>query len=223
MTLRHFYLEQLGIESWVLRQPKALPSPLEQLAKAVAACTGCPLHMSRTQTVFSRGNPDAKLMIIGEAPGFHEDQQGLPFVGKAGNLLNNMIQSIGLNQDQIYIANILKCRPPENRDPQLNEITQCSPYLAQQIALIKPSLILAVGRFAGQYLLNTTLSLTKMRAKIHDYHGIKVIVSYHPAYLLRHPIDKKKAYQDWVTTKKLITQDLDASYVPRTVRAEERA
>ncbi|MBP6917309.1 MAG: uracil-DNA glycosylase [Legionellaceae bacterium] len=194
----------MGITSWLVRDNPQRLSTLQQLATEVAACTRCPLHQTRSQTVFARGNPQAKLMIIGEAPGFHEDQQGLPFVGVAGSLLDQMISCIGLINNEIYIANVLKCRPPNNRDPQSDEITQCSSYLAQQISLVKPTLLLALGRFAGQYLLNTTHSLTQMRAQKHDYQNIPVIVTYHPAYLLRNPLDKKRAYQDWLTVQQLL-------------------
>ncbi len=206
--MQSYYLEQMGITTWELRQPTALadtPS-LAQLADEVARCTRCPLHQTRSKTVFARGNASAKLMIIGEAPGFHEDQQGLPFVGAAGALLDKMVESIGLGQEQIYIANVLKCRPPNNRDPQTEEIVQCSAYLSQQITLVQPLLILALGRFAGQYLLNTMEPLSKLRANSHDYRGTKVIVSYHPAYLLRNPADKKKAYQDWLLVKNNLQQ-----------------
>lgn len=197
--MQQYYLEKMGITSWVLRHDQQVSTSLQCLAQTVAACTRCPLHTSRSQTVFARGNPQAKLMLIGEAPGFHEDQQGLPFVGAAGQLLNKMLGCIGFDSNQVYIANILKCRPPNNRDPHPDEIAQCSPFLAQQITIIQPSLILALGRFAGQYLLQTTQSLHSMRGRIHTYQQIPVMVTYHPAYLLRNPADKKKAYQDWLT------------------------
>lgn len=195
--MQRYYLEQMGITPWVMRDDPQSLSTLQRLTIEVASCTRCPLHETRSQTVFARGNPQAKLMIIGEAPGFHEDQQGLPFVGAAGSLLDQMVSSIGLDSKQIYIANVLKCRPPNNRDPQSDEITQCSGYLSQQISLVKPQLLLALGRFAGQYLLNTTRSLSQMRDLKQQYQTIPVIVTYHPAYLLRNPADKKNAYQDW--------------------------
>lgn len=203
-NLRQYYLQQMGIDTWVSRAPKGFKTSLQTLALDVENCTKCPLHESRTHTVFARGNPNARLMIIGEAPGFHEDKQGLPFVGKAGALLNKMLQSIGLAESDVYIVNVLKCRPPGNRDPRLHEIDTCSGYLAQQIALVNPDLLLAVGRFAGQYLLKETRSLSSMRNKRHIYQGKPVLVSYHPAYLLRNPKDKKKAYADFLTIKSLI-------------------
>lgn len=197
--MRDYYLQQMGITPWVLR-PTPQPScsqTLDILQQTVSACTRCPLHQTRTQTVFARGNPEARLMIVGEAPGYYEDQQGLPFVGKAGSLLNKMIQSIGLNEDAVYIANVLKCRPPNNRDPQVAEIQQCKTYLAEQIAAVKPVLILGLGRFAGHFLTASNLALGKLRQQSYLYENTPVLISYHPAYLLRNPIDKKKAYEDW--------------------------
>ena len=205
-NLRHYYLQQMGIETWLVRQPKLDKKNLGALASEVSACVRCPLHQSRTQTVFARGNPEALLMIIGEAPGFQEDKQGLPFVGKAGALLNNMLSSIGLSGDDVYIANVLKCRPPNNRDPAREEIEQCANYLSEQIAIVAPRLILAVGHFAGQFLLQSTLPLNKMRNQVHDYRGTCVLVSYHPAYLLRSPSDKKKAYHDLLLVKRLLSE-----------------
>ena len=143
-------------------------------------------------------------MIIGEAPGFYEDQQGLPFVGKAGALLSKMLESIGFAMEDVYIANILKCRPPDNRDPLPQEIIHCVDYLSQQIALVAPQLILAVGRFAGDFLLNGSAPVHQMRGKIHDYKGIPVLVSYHPAHLLRNPMDKRNAYQDLLFVKQML-------------------
>jgi uracil-DNA glycosylase family 4 len=213
MSLKHYYLQQMGIETWVLRTPaKSKPdirpatSNLEQLATLVANCKNCPLHQTRTQTVFARGNPHAKLMIVGEAPGFHDDQQGLPFVGKSAQLLSNMLKSVGYSDSDSYFANVLKCRPPDDRFPQDDEIKQCGDYLTQQIAIIKPTLILAVGIFAGQFLLNRKLPLHKMRDKLHDYQGARVLVTYHPADLLRSPVDKKMAYRDLLRAHKLMNE-----------------
>lgn len=180
---------------------------LSALANEVALCTQCALHQTRKQTVFFRGSPQAKLMIIGEAPGFYEDQQGLPFVGKAGGLLNRMMQSVELFEHDFYIANVLKCRPPNNRDPSVVEITQCSTYLSRQIELLQPRLILALGRFAGQFLLNKPLALKQLRNSVHYYKNTPFIVSYHPAYLLRNPADKKKTYLDLLAVKKFLQQN----------------
>jgi uracil-DNA glycosylase len=203
-NLQHYYLQQMGIEPWVLREKSADQTSLAKLSAEVSTCTRCPLSQTRTQTVFARGNPNAKLMIIGEAPGFYEDKQGLPFVGKAGGLLNRMLKSIGFSEDDVYIANVIKCRPPNNRDPMPEEIGQCCDYLAQQIKIVAPKLILAVGRFAGQFLLKGTYPLSKMRGKVHEYQGTAVLVSYHPAYLLRNPKDKKNAYKDLMSVKQFL-------------------
>ncbi len=160
----------------------------------MAQCHACGLEKGRTQTVFGIGNRQANLMIIGEAPGFYEDQQGEPFVGRAGQLLNAMLAAIGLSRESVYIANILKCRPPNNRDPLPDEVALCTPFLQKQIALIKPQLLLAVGRIAAHYLLETKTSLNQLRGKIHSYgqFDTPLIITYHPAYLLRNPADKAK-------------------------------
>lgn len=168
------------------------------LASAVAACTRCELHGTRTQTVFGVGNRHADWLIIGEAPGADEDAQGEPFVGRAGQLLNAMLFAIGLKREQVYIANILKCRPPGNRDPRPEEVLCCEPYLFRQIELIQPKIILAVGRIAAQNLLKTTTPIGKLRGQLHRFGaaGIPVVVTYHPAYLLRSPTEKRKAWDD---------------------------
>lgn len=190
------YFNKLEVIEW---QRKAGSNQAWQtLAKEVAKCTACPLHAGRTQTVFGVGNHSAALMIIGEAPGFYEDQKGEPFVGRAGQLLTSMLKAIGFLREDVYIANILKCRPENNRDPKPDEVEKCTPFLDQQIAYVEPQLILAVGRIAAHYLLNTKANLESLRNKLHQYSRLSVplIVTYHPAYLLRNPIDKKKAYQD---------------------------
>ncbi|MEN8259895.1 MAG: uracil-DNA glycosylase [Pseudomonadota bacterium] len=166
------------------------------LEAQVAACQQCPLHKTRTQTVFGSGSHTASWMIIGEAPGASEDRQGQPFVGSAGKLLTEMLRAIGLRRDEVFIANMLKCRPPNNRDPKPDEIDACETYLKRQLALIKPRIILAVGRIAAQNLLKTSASLGQLRGKVHYYDTIPVVVSYHPAYLLRSLLDKRKAWQD---------------------------
>ena len=166
------------------------------LQHEVSVCRQCKLCETRTQTVFGVGNPHASWMLIGEAPGQDEDLQGEPFVGRAGQLLNEMLRAIGLKRDQVYIANILKCRPPKNRDPEAEEVGACLPYLQQQIALLKPKLILAVGRIAAQNLLNTTSSLTSLRGRSHRFGDTPLVVVHHPAYLLRSPLEKAKAWED---------------------------
>ena len=179
----------------------------QQLEQAVSSCTKCELHASRTQTVFGVGNKNADLLIIGEAPGRDEDLQGEPFVGRAGQLLNAMLAAIGFQRDQVYIANILKCRPPNNRDPKPEEAEACDSWLRQQIELIQPGVILALGRIAAHKLLNTDQSLGALRGKQYNYAGIPLIVSYHPAYLLRKPVDKRKSWQDLKRIKYLLNSD----------------
>jgi DNA polymerase len=174
-----------------------------ELKSEVSGCVQCGLHQSRTQTVFGVGDQNADWMLIGEAPGAEEDRLGDPFVGQAGRLLDNMLASIGLGRTRnVYIANVLKCRPPGNRNPEPAEVARCSPYLLRQIELVKPKLILAMGRFAAQTLLNTDASISSLRGKVHRYAGVPLIVTYHPAYLLRTLPDKAKAWQDLVFAKK---------------------
>jgi len=169
----------------------------QSLQDCVASCVACVLSKTRTQTVFGVGDPNAEWLFIGEAPGAEEDRKGEPFVGQAGKLLDNMLAAIGLRRGQnVYIANVLKCRPPENRDPQGEEVAQCNPFLKRQVESIKPKLIIALGKFAAQSLLNSASTISSMRAKQHDYYGVPVIVTYHPAYLLRNMKDKAKAWED---------------------------
>jgi DNA polymerase len=174
----------------------------DELRAAVAACQACALGRSRQQTVFGVGHPHAHWMIIGEAPGEQEDRQGEPFVGAAGQLLDNMLQAIGLTraeappERQVFIANTLKCRPPKNRNPEPAETAQCAPFLARQIALVQPRIILAMGRFAAQALLTSDEPLGKLRGRVHQYRGVPVVVTYHPAYLLRTLADKARAWED---------------------------
>jgi DNA polymerase len=166
-----------------------------ELRQAVPACTACALHKSRTQTVFGVGDENADWLLVGEAPGAEEDRLGDPFVGQAGKLLDSMLAAIGLNRRKnVYIANVLKCRPPGNRNPQPEEVASCSPYLQAQIALIRPRLIVAMGRFAAQTLLSTDASIASLRGRVHAYAGVPLIVTYHPAYLLRNLPDKAKAW-----------------------------
>ncbi len=166
------------------------------LQMEVASCQKCALCQTRTQTVFGAGNQQADWLFIGEAPGEQEDLQGLPFVGVAGALLTEMIRAMGLSRDEVYIANTLKCRPPQNRDPKVEESLACESFLLRQIALLKPKVIVAVGRIAAQQLLKTPDSLAKLRGKQHQFHQIPLLVVYHPAYLLRDLRQKSKAWQD---------------------------
>lgn len=197
---RH-YLKAMGIDLWLERSAAPQNAPdWQKLEQIVASCQRCELHCSRKQTVFGRGNREAKLMLIGEAPGAEEDKQGLPFVGRAGQLLDKIIQGVGLKAEEVYIANVLKCRPPNNRDPHPAEMAQCGDYLQQQVAMVAPKLILALGRIAAHYLLkvNTPLSRLRGQAYVFAETQIPLWVSYHPAYLLRNPGDKAKAYEDWL-------------------------
>jgi DNA polymerase len=223
-ALRREYIAALGLDTWALRGkvtpgalPEALPpqgpapdapTPLQPLREAgvgwpelrarVAACTRCALCETRTQTVFGVGSQQAKWLIVGEAPGAEEDRQGEPFVGRAGQLLNSMLRAIGLAREQVFIANVLKCRPPGNRDPAPKEAAECLPYLEQQIALLQPKIMLAVGRIASQNLLRTDVTLGRLRQQVHHFglSQVPLIATYHPAYLLRTPGDKRKAWED---------------------------
>jgi uracil-DNA glycosylase len=169
----------------------------DALVARVAGCERCRLCEKRTQTVFGVGDRHADWMLIGEAPGENEDRQGEPFVGQAGKLLDNMLRSLSLARgENVYIANVLKCRPPGNRNPEPDEVARCAPYLQRQVALVKPKLIVALGRFAAQSLLKTDASISSLRGRVHTYEGVPVIVTYHPAYLLRSLQDKAKAWQD---------------------------
>jgi DNA polymerase len=170
----------------------------ETLERTVLSCTRCALHKTRTQAVFGVGNRQAQWMVIGEAPGADEDRQGEPFVGRAGQLLNQMLKAIGLAREEVYITNIVKCRPPGNRDPLPEEAATCEPYLKRQIELVKPKIILAVGRIAAQNLLKTDIKIGALRGKRHVFPGteIPLVVTYHPAYLLRSPLEKRKAWND---------------------------
>jgi DNA polymerase len=182
------------------RKPEAAWIPLKA---AVSGCVKCALHKTRTQTVFGVGDEDADWMLVGEAPGAEEDRLGEPFVGQAGRLLDNMLAAIGLSRGQnVYIANVLKCRPPGNRNPQPEEVTKCSPHLLQQIELIKPKLIVAMGRFAAQTLLGTDASIASLRGRVFQFAGVPLIVTYHPAYLLRSLPDKAKAWEDLLFARK---------------------
>ncbi|MGV6809778.1 MAG: uracil-DNA glycosylase [bacterium] len=185
-----------------LKQADDLPlshtATWESLAQQVTRCQRCEIHRYRTQTVFGVGNRQADWMIIGEAPGADEDRQGEPFVGRAGQLLTNILAAINLPREQVYIANVLKCRPPNNRDPHKKEIQHCEGYLKRQIELVQPKVILVVGRIAAQTLLQTSLPVGKMRGKIHRLpeSQIPLVVTYHPAYLLRQPVEKRKVWDD---------------------------
>ena len=216
-TRRLQYLEAMGIDVWLPRasvhSEQALSSEVvtdnaeqettasttdkwDVLQAEVANCTKCALCATRTQTVFGAGNKQADWMLVGEAPGQHEDEQGLPFVGKAGLLLTEMLRAIGLTREEVFITNILKCRPPNNRDPHAGEVESCNDYLQRQQKLIQPKIILAIGRIAAQTLLKTDEPLARLRGKVHIFNNTPVVVVYHPAYLLRSLSEKRKAWLD---------------------------
>jgi len=226
MNRAHAYLDALGVDLFVPRRrlpgerPETAPAPAvtvavpaptvaraqepatewDTLAATVRACTRCGLHRTRTQTVFGVGNRQAEVLVVGEAPGADEDAQGEPFVGRAGQLLNAMLRGLRWQRGDVYIANVLKCRPPNNRDPSPEESAHCMPYLHQQIELIRPRLMLAVGRIAAQNLLATDTPIGKLRGAVHRFgpRQTPLIVTYHPAYLLRSPGEKRKAWGDLV-------------------------
>ncbi|RLA27171.1 MAG: uracil-DNA glycosylase [Gammaproteobacteria bacterium] len=218
---RRAYLEALDIDVWTPRgadpagameevevAPQALTTDWDGLRQQVAACTLCSLHRSRTQTVFGVGNQAADWMIVGEAPGAEEDQRGEPFVGRAGKLLDEMLRAVGLQRDAVFIANILKCRPPNNRDPLVEEASSCRAYLERQIQLAAPKLILAVGRVAAQHLLGSDAPVGRLRGQKHTLNGgqLPVVVTYHPAYLLRSPTQKRKVWQDLCMARQIMEQ-----------------
>ena len=216
-ALRLQYLEAMGIDVWVPRALVPSEQPLspeiiidyaeprltapaadnwDELQAEVANCTKCALCATRTQTVFGSGNKQADWMLVGEAPGQHEDEQGLPFVGNAGLLLTEMLRAIGLTREEVFITNILKCRPPINRDPHSDEVENCINYLQRQQKLIQPKVILALGRIAAQTLLKTDESLAGLRGKVHTFNNTPVVVVYHPVYLLRYLQEKRNAWLD---------------------------
>lgn len=215
---RRHYLQAMGITVWqrrdvpVLSDVQTVAHGLQEcdvpigdastrwqgLAEQVRTCTACPLHQGRTHTVLGVGNQQAQWLVIGEAPGAEEDRQGEPFVGPAGKLLNEMLFAIGLKREEVYIANIVKCRPPQNREPAAEEAAHCAAYLREQIDLIQPKVILCVGKVAANNLLGNVASLASYRGHTHRYADtdIPVVVTYHPAYLLRYPLEKRRAWED---------------------------
>ena len=179
----------------------------QELSEAVAACRACKLCQTRRNTVFGVGDTAADWLIVGEAPGENEDIQGEPFVGQAGKLLDNMLRALGLDRrEKVYIANVLKCRPPGNRNPEPDEVAQCEPFLRRQVQLLQPKVIIAMGRFAVQSLLGTTEAIGKLRGQRHQYAGVPVVVTYHPAYLLRNLPDKAKAWADLCLAREIVAQ-----------------
>jgi DNA polymerase len=193
---------ELGLEVVDLRWPKdvmATPTSrptLEQVREELGDCTRCKLHKTRTQIVFGVGNPKASLVFVGEAPGADEDAQGEPFVGRAGQLLTKIIEAMGMRREDVYICNIIKCRPPNNRTPEADEIVACQPFLLKQLQAIGPKFICALGGPASQTLLQTKESISRLRGKFYDFHGIPLLPTFHPAFLLRNPNEKKTVWED---------------------------
>lgn len=194
-----FYIElekESGMQEFFSSQKAVIQGELEELKKEVLKCSRCGLAKTRLNVVFGTGDPKASLMFVGEAPGADEDAQGLPFVGRSGQLLTKIIEAMGLKREDVYIANILKCRPPENRAPLPEEISACQDNVARQIDMIRPKAICTLGKFASQTLLNTTTPISALRGNFQEYNGIKVMPTFHPAYLLRNPEDKKLVWSD---------------------------
>jgi len=193
--------------------PAGVPDDWAGLQAEVLACTRCALHRGRTQAVFASGDRQARWMVIGEAPGAEEDRQGEPFVGRAGQLLNAMLAAIGLTRPDVFVANMIKCRPPQNRDPKPEELASCRSYLERQVRLLQPTLILVVGRIAAQNLLATDAPLARLRGQVHRVGGLNTpaIVTYHPAYLLRTPVDKRKAWEDLKLARRVFGELADSA------------
>ena len=197
------YLEaqrELGLEfadvQWPESPAPARPLNLAEVREELGECTRCKLHRHRTQIVFGVGNPNASLVFVGEAPGADEDAQGEPFVGRAGQLLTKIIQAMGMQREDVYICNIIKCRPPSNRTPETEEILACQPFLVKQLQAIRPKFICALGGPAAQTLLRTKEPISRLRGKFYDFHGIPLLPTYHPAFLLRNPYEKKTVWED---------------------------
>ena len=195
------WLQEEDIDLWkqaglIPPDPPSEPLTLERIRAELGDCQRCKLAPTRTNLVFGVGNAKAELMFVGEGPGADEDVQGEPFVGKAGQLLTKMIAAMGLSREQVYIANIIKCRPPKNRNPEPDEIAACHPFLSQQISAIRPKIICALGTFSAQTLLNTQARISDLRGRFHDLNGVQVLPTFHPAYLLRNPDEKKRVWED---------------------------
>ena len=217
---RRAYLQAMGIDVWLPRdaaEPEDAPVAAagtagaedldwDELRQCVADCTRCALSLSRRQTVFGVGNQNADWMIVGEAPGAEEDRRGEPFVGPAGKMLDEMLRAIGLTRESVFVANTLKCRPPDNRDPKPTEAEACRDYLDRQIELVQPKIILAVGKIAAQNLLQCDNPVGRMRGTAHNYNGVPLVVTYHPAYLLRSPAQKRKTWSDLCLAMRLTVE-----------------
>jgi DNA polymerase len=199
-----------GASRALFEDPAFKLATLDEIAATVASCRRCPLYATATNAVPGAGNPNADFMIVGEAPGANEDAQGVPFVGQAGQLLTKIIEAINLTRDDVFIANVLKHRPPGNRNPLPEEVTACSPYLVRQIELVRPKVLLALGTFAAQTLLETKLTIGKLRGQVHRYYGVPLIVTYHPAALLRNPAWKRPTWEDVQLARRILDRALAA-------------
>ena len=188
-------------------EPETAASGLARVREELGDCTRCKLHRGRRHLVFGVGHPDAELMFVGEAPGEEEDRQGEPFVGRAGQLLTRIIAAIGMRRDDVYIANVVKCRPPRNRNPEPDEIASCAPFLARQIDVVRPRVIVALGAFAVRTLLDTTASVGKLRGRDFEYRGARVVPTYHPAYLLRNPDAKRPVWEDMKRVRTMLGEE----------------
>jgi DNA polymerase len=209
-VLTHLATEANAVKDTLPVSKTIALAPVEALAAIradIGDCTRCKLHtQGRTQVVFGAGNPAAQLMFVGEAPGADEDLQGVPFIGRAGQLLTKIIEAIDMKREDVYIANVIKCRPPQNRNPEPDEVATCEPFLFQQIDAIHPKVIVALGKFGAQTLLRTLEPISKLRGRIFDYRGSKLIPTFHPAYLLRNPSSKREVWEDMKLVKKLLTE-----------------
>ena len=216
------FFSSLGVTHFNVRrgeqlQPHSRTGPtLEEIRTELGDCRRCKLCSQRTNIVFGFGAPDADLMFVGEAPGRDEDLQGIPFVGKAGQLLTRIIQAIGLQRDQVYIANILKCRPPRNRDPEPDEVEQCEKFLFSQIESVQPKIIVALGRYAAQTLLRSTTPISRLRGEFRDFRGTLLLPTFHPSYLLRNPSAKREVWEDMQAVRSRLRELGSRYYQPRS-------
>lgn len=204
------FFSEIGVTHLNLKKSD-FPGSLEEIRKEIGDCTRCKLSATRKNIVFGVGSSTADLMFVGEAPGADEDAQGIPFVGRAGQLLTKIVQSIGLSRDQVYIANILKCRPPGNRDPEPEEVDTCEGFLFQQIQVLSPKVMVALGKYAAQTLLRTGMPISRLRGKFFDFAGGLLLPTYHPAYLLRNPSSKRQVWEDMKAVRDKL-KELDSVY-----------
>jgi len=204
LGIREIYLSSQAKE--IFEKMRSKKELLEEIRQKLGECKRCKLYQTRHHIVFGEGNPEAKLVLVGEAPGREEDLQGRPFVGAAGQLLTKMLKAIALSREEVYICNVVKCRPPGNRNPQPDEIEACLPFLLDQLKVINPKVICTLGTISTHALLNTNIAVSKLRGQIHEWHGIKLIPTFHPAYLLRNPAQKRLVWEDLQLIRKVIEE-----------------